>query len=301
MEQILVLVSGALISIMILINGSLTSNVGMYHAAVVIHAVGVVFAFVLCLCQRETIFKKRNVPFWSYLGGAVGVLTVLFNNYAFSYLSMTSIVALALFGQCAASNLIDSFGLFGMTKRPMSKGTWTGFFIACIGIAVMIQGSAGASFPAVLLSLFAGITVVLSRTINAKLAETAGAMTGSFFNHLAGLPFCIILVILMPKETVTIANVQPWMLLGGAIGVLMVYLLNITVTKVPGQQLTILSFLGQIFTGFIIDLCIGNTSSVQMLYGGIAAAAGLLMGKLLDGYELKKQRTVSAPIAEKQK
>ena len=39
----------------------------------------------------------------------------------------------------------------------------------------------------------AGISVVLSRTINAYLAEKTGALQGALINHLIGLPITILL------------------------------------------------------------------------------------------------------------
>ena len=293
MDQLLVLLTGMLTAVMISINGSLTASVGMYPSAVMIHLVGVCFSLMLCLWKRERIFVRRNVPLWSYLGGAIGVLTLLFNNYSFAYLSMTGIVALALFGQCVSSNIIDSFGLFGMTKSPMSKAAWIGMLLSCVGIAIMLSGSGVTSLLPTLLSLCAGITIVLSRTVNSKLAATTGAMTGSFFNHLIGLPFCILLLLIMPKETMDLSSFQPWMLLGGAFGVTTVFLQNITVSKVAGLRLTMLSFVGQIFTGIALDLMTGKASSPQLFYGSLVVGIGLLAGMAMEWKEERSQVSVT--------
>lgn len=285
MEQFLVLLTGMLTAVMISINGSLSASTGMYHSAVIIHLVGVVFSFILCMVKKEKIWRHRNVPVYAYLGGAVGVLTVMFNNYAFSYLSMTAIVALALFGQCVTSNIIDSFGLFGMKKRPMSKASWTGLLLSCIGIAIMLSGSTVSSLLPTILSLCAGITIVLSRTVNSRLAGEAGAMTGSFINHLVGLPFCILLLIIMPQEIMDLSAFSPWMLLGGAFGVTTVFLQNITVSKVGGLRLTMLSFVGQIFTSIVLDWITGSSSSPQLFYGSLVVGIGLIAGMAMEWKE----------------
>lgn len=53
MSMLLALLTGAVISIMVSINGGLTACVGEYTAAVVIHVVGTAFALILCLIRRE--------------------------------------------------------------------------------------------------------------------------------------------------------------------------------------------------------------------------------------------------------
>ena len=47
MSMLLALLTGAVISIMVSINGGLTACVGEYTAAVVIHVVGTAFALIL--------------------------------------------------------------------------------------------------------------------------------------------------------------------------------------------------------------------------------------------------------------
>ena len=55
MSMLLALLTGAVISIMVSINGGLTACVGEYTAAVVIHVVGTAFALILCLIRRKNI------------------------------------------------------------------------------------------------------------------------------------------------------------------------------------------------------------------------------------------------------
>lgn len=92
------LLAGALISLMMLINGELTSYYGLFFATVIIHFVGSLFAFILLKLRKEKAFS-RGLPLWLYLGGAIGAFTVYFNNFAVGKISLTSIVALGLFGQ----------------------------------------------------------------------------------------------------------------------------------------------------------------------------------------------------------
>lgn len=283
MYQLLALLTGVIISVMVSVNGDLTQNFGAFYAAVIIHIVGVIFAFILCFCKKEKIRWKTNAPLWAYLGGAVGVLTTLFNNYAFGRISVTSIVALGLLGQSVTSTFLDKFGLFGMEKRPIGKAVWVGMLLSCAGVGIMMDSSVSDGLIAVLLSLGAGITIVMSRTVNSRLSKEVGALPGSFYNHLVGLPVCILLALAIPTvQKVNLQSLNPWMFCGGMFGVLVVAMFNVCVPRVPAFRLTLLSFIGQIFSGIAIDLVYGRDISGRMFWGGIVCAVGLLAGMLLE-------------------
>lgn len=290
MYQLLALLDGAIISVMVAVNGGLTGSMGVYNAAAVIHIVGVVFALLLCLLAKKRLFRKLHLPLWAYLGGVIGVLTTLFNNYAYAHLSMTGIVALGLLGQCVTANLLDACGLCGMKKRRISGAAWLGIAMSCAGVLVMLSGSASGGAAAAAASLGAGVTVVMSRTVNSRLAGEAGALAGSFYNHLIGLPVCVLLAAAVPAaQTFGVQTFRPWYLCGGMLGVVVVMLFNITVPRLPAFRLTLLSFSGQVFAGIALDLACGRAASPKLFWGGVVCAAGLLAGMLLERLEKRNR------------
>lgn len=290
MEQLLVLLTGVIISVMVSVNGSLGDLVGIYLGAVIIHVVGILFAAVICIIRKEPVFHKVSLPFWAYLGGAVGFLTTIFNTYAFKYMSMTSIVALGLLGQCIVSALFDTFGMFRLPKRKLTSGTWIGLLLSFAGVGIMLYHSEGSGLIAILLSLGAGVTVVLARTINSSLALKTSPMVGSLYNHMVGLPFCIALFLIMPKTMPQWGSLQPWMLCGGMMGVITVMLYNITVSKVSASRITLLAFIGQIFAGILLDVFSGQQISSQLFWGGILVSIGLFAGMLVDWLNTAKMQ-----------
>ena len=118
--NLLSLVIGAVVAIMIAINGQLTSAYDLFVSAAIIHVIGTVFSLIVCLCRHQKILVKAEAP-WMYLGGAIGVFTTFGNNLSYGRISMTSIVALVLFGQTVISLLIDSFGLMGMESTHLKR------------------------------------------------------------------------------------------------------------------------------------------------------------------------------------
>lgn len=273
------LLIGIILAIMISINGNLTTYYGTYPATFIIHVVGSVFAGILCRFQKQKhrLFQER--PLWLYLGGAIGVLTTIFNNVSFGRISMTSLIALGLLGQTVTSLVMDRFGLLGMAKRPFSKTSIPGLIFAVIGMGLMMDKSMTGSFFAVLVSFAAGICVVLSRCINADLASRIGALRGSLVNHLVGLAVSGIVLIFMggpsPIAAFHAVGPRPWVYIGGTLGVTVVLLFNITVPHISAFRLTVLNFVGQVFTGIVLDLCMGSALSDASFTGGLVIAAGM--------------------------
>lgn len=294
MYHMLTVLTGIVLAVMISVNGNLTAQYGAFPAAAIIHAVGVVAAGVLCALQKDKKKLTGHKPFWIYLGGAVGVATTVFQNLAFGKISMTSIVALGLLGQTAASLLVDSFGLMGMKRHPFPKENIPGLILSLIGILVMFDSSMSISAAvAILISFGAGITVVISRTMNARLGEYTGALRSSLVAHLVGLPITILIALLVTQgnmlQGAATMPFRPWIYLGGVMGVSVILLCNLTVPKVPAYQLTVLTFVGQIFTGIALDLLLGNEYQNVSFWGGLIIASGIAANYYL-GHRMKVKK-----------
>jgi len=296
MYDLLSLLIGVIIAAMVAVNGGLTMRYGVFGATVVIHIVGSLFAFLLIKLRRKNSAHQYGIPLWMYMGGVVGVLTVVLNNFSYGKISLTSIVALSLLGQAAASLVIDSFGLFGMGKYPFKKPMLIGLGFSVIGLLAILDNSAKSSLYAVVLSLGAGITIVLSRTVNARLSERTGALQGSFINHVAGLPVAVAVLFIWGRTDQILSGVafspDVWIYLGGIMGVMVVMLSNIIVPEVAAFRLTLLSFVGQISAGITLDLITKRGYSEASFIAGLLVSAGIGTNMLIEQAQLHKERKV---------
>ena len=170
-------------------------------------------------------------------------------------------MALGLLGQTLMSLVIDWLGLFGMKRCPFCRYSLVGLAFSLTGIFIMLDATVGQAACAVLLSLGAGVTVVLSRTVNARLSGKVGALPGSLVNHMAGLPVTVVFCVLAGETMLPVSGSMvshPWIYTGGMMGVIVVLLCNLTVPRLPAFRLTMLTFVGQIFTGVILDVAAGT-------------------------------------------
>lgn len=281
MYYLLSLLTGILISAMVAFNGGLTGLYGVYPATIIIHLSGLLLISALIIIKRERPFSKSH-QWFLYLGGVIGVATTAFNNLAFGRISVSAILAIGLLGQSLAGLIIDQYGFLSMPKHPFRKRKIIGLLLVFCGIISMIDKF---DIMAVAVSFAAGINIVISRTLNARLAGFSSVRISTFYNYLIGLvisvPVCFLLGGAAPLTPISISP-NLYIYLGGILGVCVVLLSNITVAKVSAFYLSLFLFIGQVFSGILIDAVISQAFSPNILAGGVFVAAGLCVNLLLD-------------------
>jgi transporter family-2 protein len=128
---------GVLLSFMVLTNGTLAGYLGNYPGTVVNHAIGLSIVLIILFFKKIKVKTLPGAPLYIYLGGGVGVFTVLFTNLAFNNLGMSRTLALGLLGQSIASIIIDHFGLLGMPKLKFNIKKSIGLSFVGLGIFLM--------------------------------------------------------------------------------------------------------------------------------------------------------------------
>lgn len=164
MNSVLAFFSSTILAVMLQMNQGLSAQYGAYHAALYIHLVAAIFAVCVLLWKRKLRSAFRRVPLWMYLGGVLGVVTMLCNNLSYGHISLTSIMSLGIFAQIVLSALMDRFGWFETAKG--NTGGITGIIIALVGVVWLLDTSIQDAGLYLLLSLGAGAAVILTRVVN---------------------------------------------------------------------------------------------------------------------------------------
>ena len=285
MYELMCLLSGVLLAFVVCMNGTLTGYYGAYVGAVIVHIFGTVGSFVVMKAAKQTDRSAEKLPLWMYAGGIIGIATTVFQSSAFVYLGATAVMALSLFGQTITSLAVDGLGLFGMEKRPVGVRTLPGVVVSLCGIGYMLVGAGDVKLMSLVMAIAAGATAVFSRLVNAQLAVKTSGLGSTYINHWVGLLGCIVLMFVAEPDimgSLQTAGVPLWAYFGGVLAVGMLLLWNITSLKVSSFRLTLLSFVGQVFMGIVIDLLIGNGFSKQVFVGGIFVVVGVLLNMLAE-------------------
>lgn len=138
----------------------------------------------------------------------------------------------------------------------------------------------------IIIAFLTGGLVILSMIVNSNLAKRVGTFQGTFINYTVGILFTAI-ILLFNKSSLNIsidslASIPFWAYLGGAIGVMVVAMSNIIIPKIPTIYSTLLIFMGQLFTGIVIDSMAGSLVSKGKIIGGLLIVAGLVYNFNLD-------------------
>ncbi len=281
--------TGIIYSVMNLFNAQLSNGFGNYLATIIIHICGMVLIIPMAAMKKV---RRNNAPAWMHVGGVLGVLTVVSTNLGVSLIGITPTLAIALIGQVILSMVIDQFAWFGFPKTHFNWKKGASLFFIVIGTLLMFilqknQLSTGvlSTIFALVLILLGGGSVVVARITNARLAAVAGQNYSSLMNYLTGFTGAVILffVMGMPRNSpIDLSHISFFHYLGGLLGVISIYLCNYLIPKVSAIHFTLLVFIGQLFSGIVLDFFIEGSFSLGKTLGGILVTVGMIFNVFAD-------------------
>jgi len=143
------LMAGVLIPVMGMLNARLGRHFGEpLHAPVILFCVGLVFVL---LCS---VLLTRSLPDLSlltqsepltYLGGVIVAFYVISATFLAPRFGVANFIMFAVASQIIGSVLIDHFGLFGATVRPVNMLRVTGILILLSGLFITQLANAKSS------------------------------------------------------------------------------------------------------------------------------------------------------------
>ena len=280
---------GALLSVMNLWNAQLSGVYGDAGAAVMIHAVGLITLLpTLWPFGRP----KGRAPWQDYLGGVIGVATVVCCSLGVRGIGVTGNLVLMLLGQLLCAAGLDQWGLMGARRYPMNaKRAGSLLLIACGGLVMLLWNGAGTAlgdvpaWAAALASVAAGFAMVFARLCNARLSRKAGLGYSTVMNYVTGLLASGLLFLasggrLAAAFPAPVPSVTAY--LGGMLGALAIFLCNVITPRLSNLRFTITLFVGQLCAGMLLDALAGSFAP-GTLAGALLAALGMALNLQAEG------------------
>lgn len=141
----------------------------------------------------------------------------------------------------------------------------------------------------IIVSILAGITIVLNRIVNYKLAEKIGVFQSTLFNYIVGLVLAFGLVLIFENSLLpsgsTFSALPWWAYFGGMLGVIVVALSSFLTPKISSFYMTLFIFIAQLFAGGLIDFLIKHEISPGKMVGGLIVFLGLAYNLFIDKNE----------------
>jgi bacterial/archaeal transporter family-2 protein len=134
--------TGGLLTLMILFNGQMGAATTPFFSSLAAHGMGTIAALGLLglvWLRRGAVAPGGRAPWWSYLAGCVGAVTVMLTSVTVNgALALSGTLALGLAGQVAFGLAADRFGLFGLARRRPGRRDALSLALICAGSLIII-------------------------------------------------------------------------------------------------------------------------------------------------------------------
>ncbi|MFE3441816.1 DMT family transporter [Nocardia sp. NPDC059180] len=296
---------GAGVAVQARINGALGERLhDGIAAAVVSFGAGLLVLVVAFACSRRLRTGLGDVrravaagelrP-WQLLGGLCGAAFVASQGLTIAALGVTAFTVAVVAGQLLSSLVVDRLGVAPNGRTPVTLRRIGAAGLAVFAVALAGFGSARVSgalsaptaladAPAAVLIIvpaLAGIGLAWQQAVNGRV----GAVGGPF--PATGINFAVGLVGLLAVEALVVAGAglptefptEPWLYLGGAIGVVFIALAVLVVRWIGVLLLGLTSVAGQLLASIALDVAIPTGAGLSMT--AVAGCALTLVAVLL--------------------
>nr|WP_281349555.1 DMT family transporter [Microbacterium rhizomatis] len=258
---------GVLTAVQARMNGQLGLRLGDgFTAAVISFGSGLAILIVLSLVfasgrrgamrlVREV--RARRIPWWMLAGGAAGAFTVATQGLAVGLIGVSLFTVGVVAGQTVCGLILDRTGYGPSGVVAVTVGRLVGAALALVAVAISFGGgSAGIPFWMLVLPFLAGAGIAWQQATNGRLRARVGApLTATLVNFAGGT--AVLTVAAVARIAIvgppTAFPTEPWIYLGGAAGVVYIFLSAALVAYTGVLLLGLGSVVGLLITSIVLD------------------------------------------------
>lgn len=259
---------GALTALQARINGTLGAELGDgIVAAAVSFGSGLIILVVLSalLPEGRRAFgrlvggiRSRSLPTWMLLGGLAGAFTVASQGLTVATIGVALFTVGFVAGQTTGGLVLDRVGYGPAGVVPVTVSRVVGALLAIAGVVVCLAGDALGGVPLWMLIVpaVAGAGVSWQQGTNGRLRVRVGSpLTATLVNFVGGTAV-LVLAALVHVGAVGAPRAipsEPWLYLGGAVGVIYIFLSAVVVRRTGVLLLGLGSVVGLLCTSVLLD------------------------------------------------
>jgi len=223
--------------------------------------------------------RARTIPGWMLFGGAAGAFTVASQGLTVGAIGVALFTVGFVAGQTTGGLVLDRVGYGPAGVVPVTPRRLIGALLAIAGVGVCLADGSLGGVPAwmIVIPVIAGAGVAWQQGTNGRLrVRVDSPLTATLVNFVGGT------VVLIVAATVHIAVAgapralpsEPWLYLGGAIGVVYIFLSAEIVRRTGVLVLGLGSVTGLLSTSVILDALwpapAAPSTPIALLAAGIA-------------------------------
>jgi len=288
---------GVLTAVQARINGQLGAGLddGLL-AAVISFGSGLILLIVLSAALPEgrrgtgallAGMRGRTIPWWMLAGGAAGALTVATQGLAVAVIGVSLFTVGVVAGQAVCGLVLDriGYGPAGVVAVTVPRLVGGALALLAVGISLVGDGVRGIPIWMLALPFIAGVGIAWQQATNGRLRQRVGTpLTATLVNFVGGT------ILLVAAAAVHVAAAgapeefptEAWLYVGGAVGVLYIFLSAALVAHTGVLLLGLGVVVGQLLTSITIDALwpvasgpgiVQEAAMVILALSGVAVAA----------------------------
>lgn len=276
------LLAGALGAVQPKLNAVLGDRVGSALLASLVNFLVALGCVVIALRVRpETWRRVRDlrswpVPVWVFTAGLGGAIVVLAGAITVETIGVALFSVAFFSGQIAFGLVVDKLGVGPGGRRPVTRARLLAVVLAIVAVGVAQIGREPGEFAPLMVAFVvaSGAGVALQSAFNARISAATGDPVAATAVNVAVGTAALSIVVAGVAAMGRIGSPQwpsePWLYVGGALGVTIVLSLAISTSALGVLQATIAMLSVQLITGFAVDAAIaGDAPPAGVVVGGI--------------------------------
>ena len=202
--------------------------------------------------------RGRSIPWWMLAGGAAGAFTVATQGLTVAIIGVSIFTVGVVAGQALSGLLLDriGFGPAGVVAVTVPRLLGGLLALAAVALSLLGDGARGIPLWMLVLPFMAGIFIAWQQATNGRLRQRVGTpLTATLVNFVGGTALLVIAagihvaILGAPDPFPT----EPWLYLGGAIGVVYIFLAAAIVAQTGVLLLGLGSVVGQLIMSVVLD------------------------------------------------
>ena len=200
--------------------------------------------------------RSRSIPAWMLCGGVAGALSVATQSLAVGLIGVALFTVGVVAGQTVSGLLLDRAGVGPAGVVAVTPARLAGGALALLAAGVSLAGGVDAPLLLVALPFLVGVGIAWQSAVNGRLRQRVGTpLTATLVNFITGTAVlgAVELVHTAFAGAPTAYPAEPWLYLGGVIGVTYIFLAAALVPYTGVLLLGLGTVVGQVVTSVLID------------------------------------------------
>ena len=259
---------GVLTALQARINGQLGLRLGDgFVAAAISFGSGLALLIVRCAIlpagrrgfgRLRAGIRDRTIPWWMLAGGVAGAFTVATQGLAVAVIGVSLFTVGVVAGQTISGLVLDRAGYGPAGVVAITVPRLIGGLLALIAVGVSLQGGVLEQVPwwMLVMPVIAGVGIAWQQATNGRLRQrVATPLTATLVNFIGGTTMLVIAAAVHVALVGAPAAfpVEPWLYLGGVIGVTYIFMSAALVVHTGVLLLGLGTVAGQLVTAFALD------------------------------------------------